>query len=233
VRWMTSLTPLVVSSMGPPVIGCTLFFHTGTSCWRRRSSRPPPSASPLPPTLAFRAAAPMAGRPAAPWAAAVAALLGSAGRASGRRPRRRSHGRPATPQAAAAASPCYAPSPTLRCRHSRRRRARHRRPSVVGAASSAQIQPGPCCSSLLPTESPHCRLPQAPPAPRSRLRPPSALPLPWPDAEPLPVLHSPSRLGSPRCPRRCSARPPTASSTPRCPTSTPRRSTPAIGRHAT
>ena len=52
-------------------------------------------APPLPSTPAFCAAAPMAGRPAAPWAAAVAALLGSAGRASGRRPCRRYHGRPA------------------------------------------------------------------------------------------------------------------------------------------
>ena len=158
--WMTNLTPLVVSSMGPPVIGCTLFFLTGTSCWDRRSSRPPPSASPLPPTLAFRAAAPMAGRPAAPWAAAVAALLDSAGLASGCRPRRRYHGLPAgcasgrrgrgvallgrsrvrppsappLPWPARRALsrrgriaeqpwlPCYAPSPTLHCRHSRRRR---------------------------------------------------------------------------------------------------------------
>ena len=258
-RWMTSLTPLVMSSRGPPVIGCTFFFLTGTS-WRRRSPRPPPSTLPLhgrpagrtsgrrgrgaawlgrsrlrPPSvppLPWPAGQPRFGpprprrcsaRPVTPQAAVRAPLPWPAGRASGRRGRVTEQPR----------SPCYAPSPTLRCRHSYLRRARHRRPSVVGAASSAQIQPGPCRSSLLPTKSPHCRLPQAPPAPRSRLRPSSALPLPWLDAEPLPVLHSPSCLGSPRCPRRCSARPPTPRPSPRRPTSTPRRSTPAIGRHAT
>ena len=46
VGWMTSLTPLMMSSRGPPVIGCTFFFLTGTS-WRRRSPRPPPSTPPL------------------------------------------------------------------------------------------------------------------------------------------------------------------------------------------
>jgi len=141
VGWMTNLTPLVVSSMGPPVIGCTLFFLTGTSCWRRRSSRPPPSAPPLPwpagrlrlgppqsrrcsarpvsPQAAARAASTMACRLAALRAAAAAALLYSAVRASGRRPRRRSHGRLAAPRAVAAASPS---SPgrrvTLRLPHS-------------------------------------------------------------------------------------------------------------------
>ena len=129
--WMTNLTPLVVSSMGPPVIGCTLFFLTGTSpdprLPRRRRPRPRLSAPPLPwpagrlrlgpprsrrcsvrpvaPQAAARAAATMACRPAALRAAVAAALLCSAVRTSGRRPRRRSHGRPAAPQAAAATSP--------------------------------------------------------------------------------------------------------------------------------